>query len=301
MPPEGLNWIEKKELMTYDEMLHICSLLVNNGINKIRITGGEPFIRKDLIQFLTALSKLKELEQLTITTNGVLTAPHVPELKKIGVQSVNLSIDTLDRDRFFSITRRDELPNVLKTLDALLQYNIETKINAVVMDGMNTEDIIPLAALTKDLPVSVRFIEEMPFNGSEAHQPGLQWNYIRILEKIKEIYPNIQKIADPPFSTSYNYHIPVHKGKIGIIAAYSRSFCGSCNRIRITPTGELKTCLYDDGVLNVKDLIRRKLSDDAIKSILLQAMDHRPKDGFEAEQKRKEKNPVHESMATIGG
>jgi molybdenum cofactor biosynthesis protein A len=301
MPPEGLNWIEKKELMTYDEMLHICSLLVNNGINKIRITGGEPFIRKDLMQFLTALSKLKELEQLTITTNGVLTAPHVPELKTIGVQSVNLSIDTLDRDRFFSITRRDELPNVLKTLDALLQHKIETKINAVVMDGMNTEDIIPLAALTKDLPVSVRFIEEMPFNGSEAHQPGLQWNYIRILEKIKEIYPNIQKIADPPFSTSYNYHIPAYKGKIGIIAAYSRSFCGSCNRIRITPTGELKTCLYDDGVLNVKDLIRRKLSDDAIKSILLQAMDHRPKDGFEAEQKRKEKNPVHESMATIGG
>lgn len=301
MPPEGLNWIEKKELMTYDEMLHICALLVNNGIEKIRITGGEPFIRKDMMQFLAALSKLKGLHQVTITTNGVLTAPHVPELKKIGVQSVNLSIDTLDRDRFFSITRRDKLPDVLQTLDTLLQHNIETKINAVVMDGKNTEDIIPLAAFTKELPVSVRFIEEMPFNGTEAHSPGLQWNYIKILEKIKEAYPEIKKIPDPPFSTSYNYHIPGHKGSIGIIAAYSRSFCGSCNRIRITPLGELKTCLYDDGVLNIKDLLRQGLNDDELKRIVLLALDHRPKDGFEAEQKRKEKNPVHESMATIGG
>ena len=301
MPGEGLNWLERKELMTYEEMMNVCSLLVNMGITKIRITGGEPFVRKDIMPFLSALSKLEKLEQLTITTNGVLTAPHVPALKKMGIQSVNLSIDTLDRARFFSITRRDELPHVLKTLDALLHHHIETKINAVVMEGQNTEDIISLAELTKDLPVGVRFIEEMPFNGTEAHSPGLQWNYIRILEKIKEKYPGIKKIPDPPFSTSYNYHIPGHKGSIGIIAAYTRSFCGSCNRIRITPVGELKTCLYDDGVLNIKDLIRQGLGNDQLKTILLQALDNRPKDGFEAEQKRKEKNPVHESMATIGG
>jgi cyclic pyranopterin phosphate synthase len=301
MPEKGLNWLQRKELMSYEEMMNACSLLVNMGITKIRITGGEPFVRKDIMPFLSALSKLEKLAQLTITTNGVLTAPHVPELKKMGIQSVNLSIDTIDRARFFSITRRDELPLVLKTLDTLLHHNIETKINAVVMDGKNTADIITLAELTKDLPVSVRFIEEMPFNGTEAHQPGLQWNYIRILEKIKDKYPFIKKIPDPPFSTSYNYHIPGHKGNIGIIAAYSRSFCGSCNRIRITPVGELKTCLYDDGVLNIKDLIRQGLKDDQLKSVLLRALDNRPKDGFEAEQKRKDKNPVHESMATIGG
>jgi cyclic pyranopterin phosphate synthase len=301
MPEEGLNWLERKELMTWEEMLNTCSLMVNMGITKIRITGGEPFVRKDIMLFLSALSKLEKLEHVTITTNGVLTAPHVPELKKMGIQSVNLSIDTLDRARFFSITRRDELPQVLTTLDALLHHDIETKINAVVMEGKNTEDIISLAEFTKDLPVSVRFIEEMPFNGTDEHSPGLQWNYIRILEKIKEKYPQITKIPDPPFSTSYNYHIPGHKGNIGIIAAYSRSFCGSCNRIRITPVGELKTCLYDDGVLNIKDLIRHGLSNDELKVILLNALDNRPKDGFEAEQKRKDKNPVHESMATIGG
>ena len=301
MPENGLQWLERKELMTFEEMMNICSLLVKMGITKIRITGGEPFVRKDIMQLLSGLSRLENLKQLTITTNGVLTAPFVPELKKIGIQSVNLSIDTLDRGRFFSITRRDELPNVLQTLEALLLHGIETKINAVVMEGKNTEDIISLAEFTKDMPLSVRFIEEMPFNGSEAHSPGLHWNYIRIIEKLKEKYPGLKKIPDPPYSTSYNYQVPGHQGKIGIIAAYSRSFCGSCNRIRITPVGELKTCLYDDGVLNIKDEMRKGLIDDELKTILLNAFGHRPKDGFEAEQKRKEKNPVHESMATIGG
>ena len=230
MPEQGLDWLGRKELMTWEEMLHICSLLVNMGIEKIRITGGEPFVRKDIMQFLTTLSKVKGLQELTITTNGVLTAPHVAELKNIGVKSVNLSLDTLDRNRFFSITRRDELPEVLKTLDALLYHNIETKLNAVVMDGKNTEDIIPLVELTKDLPVSVRFIEEMPFNGEADHHPSLLWDHLRILNRIKENYPGIQKIPDPPFSTSYNYHVPGHKGSIGIIAAYTRSFCGTCNR-----------------------------------------------------------------------
>src|SRR6185437_191661 len=287
MPENGLQWLERKELMTLEEMMNICSLLVKMGITKIRITGGEPFVRKDIMQLLSGLSRLENLEQLTITTNGVLTAPFVPELKKIGIQSVNLSIDTLDRGRFFSITRRDELPNVLQTLEALLLHGIETKINAVVMEGKNTEDIISLAEFTKDMPLSVRFIEEMPFNGSEAHSPGLHWNYIRIIEKLKEKYPGLKKIPDPPYSTSCNYQVPGHQGKIGIIAAYSRSFCGSCNRIRITPVGELKTCLYDDGVLNIKDEMRKGLSDDELKTILLNAFGHRPKDGFEAEQKRK--------------
>ena len=301
MPEQGLNWLDRTELMNYEEMLHICSLLVSMGIEKIRITGGEPFIRKDIMQFLTALSKLEKLKQLTITTNGVLTAPHVPELKRIGIKSVNLSLDTLDQNRFFAITRRDELPDVLKTLDALLYHNIETKVNAVVMDGKNTEDIIPLVDITKDLPISVRFIEEMPFNGEADHNPSLLWDHIHILNRIKEKYPDIKKIPDPPYSTSYNYHIPGNKGSIGIIAAYTRSFCGTCNRIRITPIGELKTCLYDDGVMNFKNLVRQGLDDNELRTALLKALDHRAKDGWEAEQLRKEKNPVHESMATIGG
>ena len=301
MPEEGLNWLARTELMTYEEMLRSCAVLVKMGIEKIRITGGEPFVRKDIMQLLTSISKLNGLKELTLTTNGVLTAPYIGELKKLRVKSVNLSLDTLDANRFFAITRRDEFANVMATMDSLLQHNIEVKINTVVMDGKNIEDIIPLVKLTKDNPISVRFIEEMPFNGDGHNYSGLQWDYVHILEKIRSRFPDIEKLIDPPNSTSYNYHIPGHKGNIGIIAAYSRTFCGTCNRIRITPQGQLKNCLYDDGVLNIRDLIRNCATDDQLEKQLLTAFSHRVKDGWEAEHNRFLKTGVHESMATIGG
>lgn len=301
MPEEGLEWLSRSELMSYEEMLRMCRLLVKMGIEKIRITGGEPFVRKDIMQLLSALANIAGLQQLTITTNGVLTAPHVAELKKLGVESVNLSLDTLDANRFFAISKRDEFDKVMLTLEELLHHDMDVKINAVVMDGKNTDDIIPLVQLTKNLPVSVRFIEEMPFNGGDNHYTKLQWNYMQILKVIQDKFPDIQKLPDPQHSTAYNYQIPNHKGSVGIIAAYTRTFCGTCNRIRITPVGMLKTCLYDNGVLNLKDLLRKGFSDSDIEKHLLDALQHRAKDGWEAEQLRKENAPVHESMATIGG
>ena len=301
MPEHGLEWLSRKELMTFEEMLQICSLLVNTGIEKIRITGGEPFVRKDIMPFLTSLSRLKGLKQLTITTNGVLTAPLVPDLKKIGIQSVNLSLDTLDRDRFFAITCRDELPKVMETLEKLLYHGLEVKLNAVVMKGKNIEDIIPLVKLTRNMPVSVRFIEEMPFNGTDNHWKDTYWDYPRILNTIKESFPEIRKITDSAWSTSYNYQIPGHKGTVGIIAAYTRSFCGTCNRLRITPQGMLKTCLYDNGVLNIKDLLRGGINETEIKSALFNAFNHRAKDGWEAEKNRASEFASYESMAEIGG
>ncbi len=296
MPEEGIDWLSRNELMTYEEMLRICKLLIRSGIEKIRITGGEPFVRKDIMSFLTDLSMVAGLKELSITTNGVVTAPLVPELKRIGIRSVNLSLDTLDRNRFFAITHRDEMPAVMDTMEQLLYHGIEVKLNAVVMDGKNIQDIVPLVNLTKDLPVSVRFIEEMPFNGGNAHYSSLKWDHLKILETIKEGFPAIQKIQDAASSTSYNYHIPGHKGDIGIIAAYTRSFCGACNRIRITPQGMLKTCLYDNGVLNIKDLVRSGVNDEDVFTTFLKAIGSREKDGWEAE-----KNNVHQSMATIGG
>ena len=301
MPEKGLDWLERKQLMSYEEMTRICDVLVKMGINKIRITGGEPFVRKDIMQFLSSLSKLTGLKQLSITTNGVLTAPIVPELKKLGIHSVNLSLDTLDRNRFFSITRRDELPQVLDTMYALLKHGIKLNINAVVMEGKNIDDIIPLVQLAKDHPVSVRFIEEMPFNGVGDHYTGIPYDHVRIMDIIRDAYPSIIKITDPPNSTAYNYHIPGHQGNVGVIAAYSRSFCGTCNRIRITPEGMLRTCLYDEGVLNVKDLMRNGKNDEQLRDYLLTAFLRKHKDGWEAEQERKERSPLHESMATIGG
>jgi molybdenum cofactor biosynthesis protein A len=301
MPEEGLDWLSRKELMTYEEMLQACSLLVKMGIEKIRITGGEPFVRKDIMKLLTALSALDGLKELSITTNGVLTAPHVAELKRIGVRSVNLSLDTLDANRFFAITRRDEFAKVMETMEELLKHDMEVKINTVVMAGKNTQDIIPLAEMTKDLPVSVRFIEEMPFNGDGHSHSGIVWDYVRILDEIRQTFPDIKKVPDPLYSTSYNYHIPGHKGSIGIIAAYSRTFCGTCNRIRITPQGTLKNCLYDDGVLNIKDLMRSGVNTIELEETLRAVFNNREKDGWQAERKRMENPNFHESMATIGG
>lgn len=301
MPEEGIDWLARKEILTFEEMLRLCSLLVKMGIDKIRITGGEPFIRTDIMKLLWSVSKLHGLKQLTLTTNGLLTAPLVPELKRMGIQSVNLSLDTLDRNRFFAITRRDELPKVMKTLEALLSNGIAVKINAVVMGEKNTQDILPLTELTKELPVSVRFIEEMPFNGGDVHTASVHWNYLRIMALIREKFPAIQKIPDGPYSTAKNFQIPGHLGKVGVIAAYSRTFCGTCNRLRITPQGILKTCLYDNGVLNVKEIIRSEKGDEKLKESLLDSINHRVKNGWEAEQLRKDAMSVHESMATIGG
>lgn len=297
MPEHGIDWLDRKELMTWEEMLQICATLTKMGIEKIRITGGEPFARKNFMEFLTELSKLGGLKELTLTTNGVLTAPYIPELKKLGIKSVNLSLDTLDRDRFFAITRRDELPAVLSTMHELLHYDIEVKVNAVVMEGKNTEDIILLAELTKDLPIAIRYIEEMPFNGS-GNYAGITWDHIKIKQTLEGRFLDMQKLQDPPFSTSANYKIAGHKGTVGIIAAYTRSFCGTCNRIRITPQGMLKTCLYDNGVLNVKDLVRDGHDEQAISENIINAINHRAKDGWEAERNRENQ---HESMAAIGG
>ncbi|MEO6914299.1 MAG: radical SAM protein, partial [Chitinophagaceae bacterium] len=239
--------------------------------------------------------------QINLTTNGVLTAPYVPELKKLGIRSINLSLDTLDRERFFSITRRDELPKVMETFNAVLSHGIELKINAVVMQDRNIQDIIPLVELARSTPVNVRFIEEMPFNGGETHKVDHYWNHYQILQHIRESFPDITKIPDPEFSTSYNYQIPGFKGTVGIIAAYSRTFCGTCNRLRITPQGGMKTCLYDNGNFNVRDLMRLGKTDEELMHEIRRVLSHRAIDGWEAENQRDVLNPVHESMATIGG
>ncbi len=298
MPEEGIKYLPKSQVLTFEEMERVVRVLARLGVSKVRITGGEPFVRSGLMDFLRQLNATPGVEELHITTNGVLTAPHIPELIRLGIKSVNLSLDTLDRQRFYQITRRDELPAVLNTLDALLTNDIAVKINAVVMEGQNTDDLLALAELTRQAPVSVRFIEEMPFNGEGSHYPVLNWTYQRILAELQQLYPDLEKRSDEPFSTANTYQIRGYAGNLGIIAAFSRTFCGTCNRIRLTAQGTLKTCLYDNGVLDVRALLRNGATDDELTAAFLQAFAHRPKNGFEAEQHR---GVVTESMATIGG
>ena len=299
MPETGIDFLPKPHLLTFEEMERIIGILVKMGVNKVRITGGEPFVRRGIMEFIEEISKIKGLDQINITTNGVLTAPLVPDLKRLGIKSVNLSLDSLDRQRFFEVTRRDEFDRVMETFNAVLNHDLDLKINSVVMAGKNAEDIIPMALLTQHKKVAVRFIEEMPFNGAGANQYDELWSYPKILKTLKTHFPNLQKLPDPPNSTAYNYFVPGFKGTIGIIAAYSRTFCGTCNRIRLTPQGVFKTCLYDEGVFNLRDMMRSGMTDTALSTAIASALNQRAKDGFEAESRRT--SLVTESMTTIGG
>lgn len=301
MPEEGIRYLPKKELLSFEEIERLIRILAPLGISKIRLTGGEPFVRTDLMELIRSIIEIPGVKDLHLTTNGVLIAPYVKELKRLGIASVNLSMDTLDADRFREITRRNDFDKVKHAFEELIVHNIPVKINCVVMDGKNIEDIVPLVMLTKDLPVSVRFIEEMPFNGEGAHYTSLNWTFEKIIHYIRFHFPSIEKKIDPQFSTSYNYRIPGHHGDVGVIAAFSRTFCGTCNRIRVTAQGVLKTCLYDDGVLNIRNLLRSSGDDQWVREEMMKAFQRRPKDGFEAEHKRKDHLPVSESMSTIGG
>lgn len=299
MPAEGLQWVPRESLLSYEEMMTLLGIFHELGITKLRFTGGEPFLRKDFMNLVEAVFEKKWFSQITITTNGTFTAPFVGRLKELGIHSINLSLDTLDADRFRQMTRRDDFVEVMKTFDLLLQHGIKTKINAVIMDGVNEEDIYSLTALTKTHPVDVRFIEEMPFNGHGGHHP-LKWNHRAILQEIQSAFPDTVKMIDEPHSTSLNYTIKGHLGNVGIIPAYTRSFCGTCNRIRLTPSGEIKSCLYEKANTNLMKLLRDGASHDEIIAVIKQVVSKKAKDGITAESMRKA-DPVTESMSTIGG
>lgn len=300
MPEEGIEFAPRQELLTYEEMERIIRVLAGHGVEKVRITGGEPFVRRDLMKFIETIAALDEVKKIALTTNGVLAAPHVKRFKSLKINSVNLSLDSLDPARYFEVTRRDEFPAVMRTLDELLLHGIDVKINSVVMQGQNEQDILPMVEMTRQLPVNVRFIEEMPFNGTGQHYREWVWDHRRIMAHIQAAYPSLTKLPDPPHSTSSNYSIDGHLGTVGVIAAYSRTFCGTCNRIRLTPQGLLKTCLYDAGIFNVRDLLRAGATDEELAGAFISAIGNRYKDGHKAEAGRF-LNGVSESMATIGG
>ncbi len=301
MPENGIKYVNRKDLLTFEEMERMIRIFSEQGISKLRITGGEPFVRRGMMEFLEKISLIDSLKEIHITTNGTFTEEKVERLANIGIKSINLSLDSLDPKRFFEITRRDLFEEVMNTLNLLLKSDIKVKINMVVMEGRNIEDIYPMLELTRDNRLSVRFIEEMPFNGTEGQGNSTFWPMKKILDHIKKEYSSIHKLQDPPASTSYNYQIEGHKGTFGIIAAYTRTFCGSCNRIRITPQGTLRTCLYGEGGANFRNIIRQGVSDEEIVKVLKSALQLRAKDGFEAEKLRDKNKPVSESMATIGG
>ncbi len=301
MPEEGIKYVPKSEVLSWEELLRLANIFANEGVSKVRITGGEPLLRRDIMFFIKGLSEINGIKKINLTTNGTVTERYLDDLWSCGVRSINLSLDALDKDKFKKITRRDEYDTVIRCLYTMLEMGFQVKINCVVMAGVNDEDIIPFVELTKEHPISVRFIEEMPFNGQGKQDGHLVWNYRAILEKIESHFPSVNKLSDPSNSTAYNYKVEGHSGSFGIIAAYSRTFCGTCNRIRLTPEGMIKTCLYDSGIFNIRDLIRAGASDEEVTLAIREAVSGKAKNGHLAEAARLGSSKVSESMSTIGG
>ncbi|MFT6827477.1 MAG: molybdenum cofactor biosynthesis protein A [Roseivirga sp.] len=301
MPEEGLNFSKKTQILSFEEMMRLTTILAKMGINKVRITGGEPFVRKDIMDLIEDLTNIEGIDSVNITTNGTNLTEHLPRLKAIGIDAINLSLDCLDKERFFKITRRDEYDQVMASFHALMEAGITTKINVVVMEEHNIEDIIPMSELTLAHNVSVRFIEEMPFNGGGKVFTPIKWNAKQIIEHVKTKYPSTVRLNDHESSTSHNYQLPGAKGSIGVIPAYTRTICSACDRIRLTPKGELKTCLYDSGIFSFRDFIRNGATDLEIENQFRKLFNNRAKDGFEAQQRQKTNSNSFESMATIGG
>lgn len=300
MPAHGIDIVPRKELLTYKEMYRIIRVLTELGVDKVRLTGGEPFVRKDFVGFLEMLSFNDLLKHINITTNGALISNHIDTLEKLEkVKNINLSIDSLQRDKFAKITRRDVFPEVYDTFLKLEQSKLNLKLNVVIQSGFNTDEILDFVALTKDKNIAVRFIEEMPFNGKGQRDIQENWNYTKILDEIKSDF-SVVEIVSEKSSTSHNFSIENHKGTVGIIPAFTRTICGDCNRIRITSTGTFKNCLFDDGVFNLRDFIRNEASNDDLKELFLSLVKQKPENGFIAEANRK-KGDVSESMSTIGG
>ncbi len=299
MPEEGIDFASRKELMSFDEMLRLSAVFCQLGISKIRITGGEPFVRNGIMPFLDELRQLDGLNEITVTSNGTLSSRYRKQLLGMGIKKINISLDSLDRERFHRITRRDSFEEVYQSIFDLLNDGFEVKLNCVVASNKNIQDIIPFIELTRDQALSVRFLEEMPFNGTDGMQPLFEWDHKRIADHIHQYYPDTVRLISETNSTSVNYQVPGYRGSFGIIPSFSRTFCGTCNRVRLSATGELRTCLYGPPVANLRDLLRSGASSADVANEILSAVANRERDGHAAELASQ--GNIHTSMSVLGG
>lgn len=300
MPSEGIDFVRNEKLLTINELVNVGKILVGQGIDKIRITGGEPFVRKDLMVLLRELTQLKALKDISVTTNATLIGPYIDELKELGIKNINVSLDSINRETFERITRRNQFDTVHNNLIRLITEGFNVRINFIVLEGQNEQDMIPILEVMKYHNVSVRFLEEMPFNGGSKNFTGIKWHHKAILDHVTSAYPDIVKLESPETSTSVNYKIKGHKGTFGIIPSFSRTFCGSCNRLRVTATGDVITCLYGKPKANLRDIVRGTSAKENIEKAILEAIGSRAKTGFEA-QKEHSNTVFDNSMTSIGG
>jgi len=301
MPAEGIPLSPKAHIMTYDEIYTIAKTFVDHGVTKIRLTGGEPLVRKDSHIILEKLASLPV--ELAITTNAVNVDRHVETLLKCGVKSINVSLDSLHAEKFKEITRRDYFERVYANILLLVEKGFRVKINAVLMKGFNDNEIVDFIQLTQKLPVVIRFIEFMPFDGNKWNMEKLV-SYKEIMEYVQGSFSEkeIMRLEDAPNDTSKNYKIEGYQGSFAIISSVTNPFCDSCNRLRLTANGQLKNCLFSS---SESDLLTSLRAGKPIEPVIEKAVKAKLKvrggmDTLEKLQKPK-LHSQNRSMITIGG
>ena len=286
MPEEGVPLSPPSHLLTTPEISYLSALFVSQGVSKIRLTGGEPTIRKDIVPLMHQIGDLKRsgLKELCLTTNGVALHRKLDNMVEAGLTGVNLSLDTLDPFQFQIMTRRKGFDAVMRSIDRILEMNklgagIKLKINCVVMRGINERDILPFVEMGREKDIEVRFIEYMPFDGNKWSQKKML-SYQEMLSMITEKYPGLTKVRDHENDTSKTFRVPGFVGKIGFITSMTHNFCGTCNRLRITSDGNLKVCLFGNNEVSLRDLLRKDsgglpIDEEAMEAIKKVEMDRK--------------------------
>jgi GTP 3',8-cyclase len=278
MPEEGVPLSPSRELLTTPEIFLLSSVFVSQGVTKIRLTGGEPTVRRDIVPLMHQIGSLMPhgLRELCLTTNGLSLHRKLDTMVEAGLTGVNLSLDTLDPWQFQIMTRRKGFDAVRKSMDRIFELNklgagIKFKINCVVMRGINDREIIPFVEMTREKDVEVRFIEYMPFDGNKWSE-GKMFSYSEMLDRIRESYPTLEKVRDHKNDTSKTWHIPGFAGRIGFITSMTHNFCGTCNRLRITSDGNLKVCLFGNAEVSLRDILRKANNGEPIDELAFEAI-----------------------------
>lgn len=268
MPAEGIDLSPRDQILTFEEIERLSRLFVGLGVEKIRLTGGEPLVRKNVEDIALRIGRIEGLRTLSLTTNGLLLTRYLPALMEAGLKQVNISLDTLREDRFREITRRPGLEKVLAAIHASLESGVpEVKINCVVMRDVNEDEVADFVELTRDLPVEVRFIEYMPFTGNGWEVDGFV-SYEDTLARAMAVFPDLEPEELDPHGTARHYRVPGFAGKVGFIASMSAAFCSGCNRLRLTADGNLKVCLFGSAEVSLRDAMRAGASDDALVELI---------------------------------
>jgi cyclic pyranopterin phosphate synthase len=268
MPPEGVPLRPQEQILTFEEIERIARLFVQEGVTKIRLTGGEPLVRKDVDVLIQRLGRIEGLKTFAMTTNGLLLPKKLPTIHAAGLNLLNISLDTLDASRFEFITRRKGFDIVMNAIDQALRYGYNpVKINCVVMRGFNDDELGDFVEWTRLKPLEIRFIEYMPFDGN-GWNDGRFMPYTEMIERIDKSHPSLERLVDGPHETSKTYQVPGYVGRVGFITSMSQNFCGSCNRLRITADGNLKVCLFGKAEVSLRDRIRAGATDDELRETL---------------------------------